>query len=509
MIPLSGRRASWIILCVGLGVQAWRRVHAAMAGGDLTEALSALAVSMLLLAGIIGIHSVFLSLRRTRHQLAEERERSSAFVNRVGAAMVALDTEGHILDMNDETARLIAVPKAEALGLNWFDTFVAENIREDVRKSFAELLLSPDGSDEYVEYTLIGADGEERMVVWHRRVLCGPEGRNIGIRSAGIDLSVRRKLQQELAFHSMLLDRTSDSVLVYRHDGTIIYANDAACIYRECSHDELVGANIRDLIGEEDLEEFESRLEAVKNGAYTIFETEAPRPGGGTRPLESNIAPTSVDGQDLIVDVARDVSERRRSEAVVRRLAYCDPLTGLANRALLWDRAALAIARAERCGERLAVLFADVNQLKTVNDLHGHAVGDQLLRAAAKQLSTVFREEDTVARVGGDEFVVLARVKDAAEASELVARVTAGIACELLIGGNRVPLSASVGVAVFPDDGVNLDALIAFADASMYAAKPGQQVPGTASSELQPLSAEVAESETWGRGTRGQSPPPA
>lgn len=494
MITLSGRRVLWSIVCAGLLVQAGRRVYSAAEHANLTEAWTALAVSVLLLAGVVGIRVLLLSLERSRRAL-EERTRSGAFVNRVGAAMVVLDPEGCIIELNDETAQLIAVPQEEALGLDWFETFVNEGIREDVRKSFTDLLASPDGGDEYVEYTLVGADGEERTVVWHRRVLRDQDGNVKGVRSAGIDLSVRLELQDELAFHSMLLDRTSDSVLVYEQDGTIIYANDAACHFRECPHDELIGTNIRELIPEANREEFESRLKVVRDGAYTIFETEVPRPGGGSRPLESSIAPTAVGDRDLIVDVARDISERRRSEAAMRKLAYSDPLTGLANRALLWDRAALSTARAQRCGEQLAVLFVDIDHLKEINDHHGHAIGDQVLRIAAKQLSTVFREEDTVARVGGDEFVVLARVKDAGEAEELAARVATGIECELLLNGRCVPVSASVGVAVYPDEGSDLDTLLARADSAMYGSKSVMGGPGASvaneSSVAESLKAEM------------------
>ncbi|MGB4592998.1 MAG: diguanylate cyclase [Coriobacteriia bacterium] len=359
------------------------------------------------------------------------------------------------------------------LGRNWFEDFVDLAARDEVHASFTRLLQSPEGNDEYVEYDMTDVEGSRHTVVWHRRILRDEAVNPRGVRSAGIDLTERSQLQEELTFRSLLLDQTTDAVLVYRPDGTIVYANDTACMHRGCLREDLLGRNMRHFIARADVDSFDAHLQTVRQGSYATFETETCCSDAAVRPLESHMSPMSVSGHDYIVDVARDISERRAAEASVRRLAYSDQLTGLPNRTLLHDRGQQAIARARRMGERFAVLFVDVDDLKIVNDTFGHSAGDELLSLAAGRLSTLFRGEDTVSRIGGDEFVVLARAEDRSAADEMVDRVRAALREPFDLFGEEVISSASVGMAMFPGDGDDLDVLMATADADMYASKVG------------------------------------
>jgi len=138
---------------------------------------------------------------------------------------------------------------------------------------------------------------------------------------------------------------------------------------------------------------------------------------------------------------------------------------------LLFDRARQALARAQRSGERQALLFMDLDNLKRVNDSLGHAAGDDLLRQVGERLGTTFRGEDTVARIGGDEFVVFARVSDVMDAEVVAGRIIELIDEPFVVGGEEIYSSASIGVVVAPEDGTDLDELIAKADAAMYSAK--------------------------------------
>jgi len=471
LIPISGRRLSWIVLCLGLVLQAWRRVYAVGSNATVIEATTALAVSVLLVAGVLGIREVFLSLKTTTHQLQRERARSGSFLNRVGAAIVSLDLSGRVIDANEATAEILMLPREDLIGMDWFTGFVAEEAREQVRASFEHLMVDPEGVDEYVEYGLRATDGEERRVVWHRRVIRDADGRTCGVRSAGIDLTERVRLEQELAFRSVLLDQTTDAVLVYRHDGTIVYANDTANAQWGCEHDDLLGRNMRTLVPSADLDTFEMHLQTLRQGSSAVFETEAVCPTGIIRPIEAHLAPVRVGDAEFIVDVSRDMSERRAAESTVRRLAYSDHLTGLPNRALLSDRAAMAFARAHRLGEPLALVFIDFDDLKSVNDTLGHAAGDEILCMVAGRLLSASRTEDTVARIGGDEFVVLARVVDDDAAEELAARLVSELRQPYEFDGRRMHASASVGVALYPEHGESLDMLMSHADRAMYAVK--------------------------------------
>ncbi len=152
--------------------------------------------------------------------------------------------------------------------------------------------------------------------------------------------------------------------------------------------------------------------------------------------------------------------------------AVLDALTRLPNRTALVDRGQQAIANARRHGTRLAVLFLDLDNFKDINDAHGHAVGDRVLCLAADHMRSVVREVDTVSRHGGDEFVVLlAEINQAADAQAVAEKLVAAIGAPALLDGRTVSVTASVGVAVYPEDGNDLATLIARADAAMYETK--------------------------------------
>jgi diguanylate cyclase (GGDEF)-like protein len=180
-------------------------------------------------------------------------------------------------------------------------------------------------------------------------------------------------------------------------------------------------------------------------------------------------------GQPVAVrGVCQDVTEHRTNAERVFRLAHHDPLTGLANRTLLAERVEDALARARRAGSKLAVLCLDLDGFKAVNDLHGHAVGDSLLREVASRLQRSVRDIDTVARLGGDEFVVLQiDPVQPRSARQMADRLVAILAepCDLGIEDTRPMVTASIGVALFPDDGATVDELLRNADTALYRAK--------------------------------------
>jgi diguanylate cyclase (GGDEF)-like protein/PAS domain S-box-containing protein len=471
LVPESGMRRSWMLICAGLVLMAARCVYISVVHATLPEAAAALAVSAFMLAGIVGIRSVFKSLRVAEHHIEEEMERENAFLDQAGVAVVVLDRRGLISSMNPAACAIVGGEPGEDVGQDWFELFVEPGSRELVRQGFASLMESPDNNDEYVEYVVVDRYGDRHTLVWHRRVLRGEDGGATGSRSAGIDITERAEIERDLAFKSRLLDQTTDSVLVYHYDGTIVYANDTACRYRGRTRDQLVGANIRDLLPAPDRSAFELDLETLTGGSCAVFEMESSDEDGCVRVLESHACPIDQEGERLIVDVARDITERRAAEEAMRRMVFSDPLTDLPNRVLLYDRAKLAVSRARRGGTGLAVLFADLDNLKRVNDSLGHRAGDELLRLVGARLAETFRGEDTVARIGGDEFVVVAQVVDREAAETVAHRLVELLAEPFEVAGELVESSVSVGVAVFPDDGEQFERLVACADAAMYRAK--------------------------------------
>jgi diguanylate cyclase (GGDEF)-like protein/PAS domain S-box-containing protein len=257
-------------------------------------------------------------------------------------------------------------------------------------------------------------------------------------------------------------------------DGLFARVNDALC--------ELVGHASEDLLGRP----YES----------IAFPDEDPDGPGGTDGHPVDLSPTddrklrhrdgstvwarvsarTFDGTDpagrWTVCVWEDVDERRRTHERLAQLALQDPLTGVANRTLLDDRLAQALHSRDRDGGVVAVLFCDVDDFKSVNDRFGHQFGDTLLEVVASRLSAAVRSGDTVARVGGDEFVVVSLVHDLADADALLIRVGESLGDGIALpGGSALPLSVSVGMAI-ADEGVSTSAqLLDLADRQMYAVK--------------------------------------
>jgi diguanylate cyclase (GGDEF)-like protein/PAS domain S-box-containing protein len=199
------------------------------------------------------------------------------------------------------------------------------------------------------------------------------------------------------------------------------------------------------------------------------YELPYQHPDGRPRTLQMSLRPLPEDAGHGLLAMISDVTEARVAEEHLRRRALYDELTGLANRNLLGDRLERAHARAQRRGRPLAVLFADLDQFKLINDSWGHTTGDWLLAQVAERLTAILRPTDTVARFGGDEFVIVCEETDEADAHGIADRLQATLADPFTIHDQRVHLRASVGIAVSPPEPPA--ELLRYAESAMYEAK--------------------------------------
>jgi diguanylate cyclase (GGDEF)-like protein/PAS domain S-box-containing protein len=217
--------------------------------------------------------------------------------------------------------------------------------------------------------------------------------------------------------------------------------------------------------------------ESVRESARTLtrwhIEYRLILPAQGTRWRLGDAQPERLeDGSITWHGFITDITERKNVEERIRRMAQYDTLTDLPNRALLSDRLQLALATAKREGTRLALLFLDFDKFKPINDSLGHAIGDVLLKQAAVRMQHCVRESDTVARIGGDEFVVLLPHIETAKDAELVAeKIRLAIGKPFNTEGHTLEISASIGIAIFPDDGEDEIELAKHADLAMYHSK--------------------------------------
>jgi diguanylate cyclase (GGDEF)-like protein/PAS domain S-box-containing protein len=173
-----------------------------------------------------------------------------------------------------------------------------------------------------------------------------------------------------------------------------------------------------------------------------------------------------------------DITERKRYEEAMRHMAYHDPLTGLPNRTLFRDK--LIVALAQVCAQQgcLAVIFLDLDRFKTINDTLGHYMGDQALKIIADRLAAVVRKSDLVARLGGDEFtILLPNLADEKDIHTVLQKIMETLESPLYLEGKAFVITASIGIALYPADGNDVDALLQAADKAMYQDKQKRGIP--------------------------------
>ena len=223
---------------------------------------------------------------------------------------------------------------------------------------------------------------------------------------------------------------------------------------------------------EEALARFQASDEQVSD--FSAVEVELLRKDGSTVWTEgiTRLVREARTGHFLVYGVSRDITERRQQEAQTRHQAQHDGLTGLPNRSWLTERLGRALAAADGHGHELGLIFLDLDHFKPVNDIHGHAVGDKLLQAAAQRMRHSLRDSDTVARFGGDEFVVLLpQVRHAGDALQIADKLRLALEQPFFIDGQTLCISASLGLAMYPCAGADAGALMHHADQALYCSK--------------------------------------
>ena len=266
------------------------------------------------------------------------------------------------------------------------------------------------------------------------------------------------------------LSDVSQEVLLICRDGIILQVNAAGTRLFGATEDQLTGRQTADLISEEDQLTFLGHLEhpGVDLGPR---EVNLKASNGTIIPARFSIGKIDYEGKPADVIALLNISDRRRDEAKIQHLAYHDPLTDLPNRSLLRDRLTQSINAARRPGHHLALFCLDLDRFKQVNDLFGHAAGDELLMQVTKRLRNQTRSGDTLARIGGDEFVVVASFERPDDIAILARRLIEALTQPFMLTAGLAEIGVSIGIAVYPEDGTDQEELMRTADLALYRAK--------------------------------------
>ncbi len=287
-----------------------------------------------------------------------------------------------------------------------------------------------------------------------------------------VELQALQLIEKE---YRLLLDESSDPIFAFYPDGRYRYVNQAFANGVGFERANIIGRKIWDIFSRD---EADKRFVVVKwvfeNRETRIVEVRVPRPDGDRFYMTTVKPILDVCGEvDSVICISKDITDRKVMEEKLAHMAQYDGLTNLPNRLLFSDRLQHAISEAIRNRTRLALLFIDLDNFKTVNDTSGHEVGDLLLQGVAKRLQTCVRKSDTVGRIAGDEFViVLPGIEDDNYALAVAEKIRHSLCQPFELDGCQSQvISTSIGIAIYPDHGSNGIELTRNADYAMYQAK--------------------------------------
>lgn len=388
--------------------------------------------------------------------------------NSIPRALFTVDNNRVITSINKKTTQLMGYSAEEMVGRKCSE-FCFGPCAERC-KLFDESVPKP---IEDCEGIIKRYDGQMRIVSKNIDLLRNEKGEIIGGIETFEDITESKKTEEALKEteerYRTLYENTSSPVLVTDLSGNYVDCNLAACRFFECTKEELTSMNVVDVIPH-NLEESpvaikrKLKKEGIAEAQFLIR--------GRIKVLELIITPTVWRGKKVIVGVGKDITERKQAEARILHMAYHDALTGFPNRVFFKEKLAAAMNQARHEGSKLSVLFLDLDRFKIVNDTLGHDCGDTLLRGVAERLKSCLQPDDVVARLSGDEFIILSKgAQRPSEVLKVAQKIIRAIKDPFVLADREFHITVSIGAAIFPDDGSNEVNLIKNADTAMYRAK--------------------------------------
>ncbi len=414
--------------------------------------------------------------------ITEKRRAEQALKKSEGMLRAMFDRANEGIWLIDRNRLTIKANRAllDLLGVDEHDMLyrsIYEFVDEKGAALFREMTARSQGQGvgQRYEIELLSRDGARHHCLFNTAPLHDEDGEVIGSFAMISDITERKQAEERLRLAAGVFDTVSEGLIVTDPANRIVAVNAAFCEITGYSESEALGKTPSILnSGRHDELFYRDMWRTLAEQGRWRGEVWNRRKNGEVYPEWLSIRVVKDDAGNVAnyVAVFSDIAERKAVEERIEFLAHHDVLTGLPNRALLSDRLAQAMRRAERNSEKLALLFLDLDGFKQVNDTWGHDMGDALLQQAAQRLSACVRGSDTVARLGGDEFILLL-LQSGEEAAVLgvADKVLAAMARPFEVGGQVFQVSGSLGAVIYPDDGRDAQTLMRNADIAMYAAK--------------------------------------
>ncbi|MGM0677092.1 sensor domain-containing protein [Ectothiorhodospira marina] len=355
----------------------------------------------------------------------------------------------------------------------WRSLIHPDEQEEDIRL-FEQYTRQPTGRFR-IEVRMRHQAGEWRWILYQASPVYGVDGRLSKILGSSLDITERKLAQEHSERLAYAVEQSPAVVMITNTDGVIEYVNQRFCDISGFSREEVLGRRPGILrYSDNNIKKYHPLWKSIRSGETWEGEFNNRTRSGEPYWEQARISPIR-DAQGKVthyIKLAEDISDKRALTERLEYLAFHDPLTGLPNRSVMLDRIGQAIAQARRDQHALAVVFIDLDDFKVVNDSLGHAQGDQLLTQIAQRLRALLREGDTVARFGGDEFILLlSKLKHVQGVIPVIEKLQAELSRPVSLHSHQVFVTVSMGIAVYPGDSDRPEELIRHADAAMYRAK--------------------------------------
>ena len=416
--------------------------------------------------------------KQMEEALRQSEEKYRGIIENMQEAYYESDLTGNYTFVNDAICGHLGYSREELIGMNYLQVQDETNAKK-MYQIFSEIYRTGKPI-KALESEYIRKDGTKATYELSASLIRDAHGKPIGFGGVSRDITERKlleeKMRQSEERYRTIIEEMEEWYFETDLAGKLLYFNDALVRALGYPQKELTGLNFRALIKQEQAEEIYKIFHQVYEIGEPIknFPQEFVRPDGSITFAEFSIFPKR-DHRGKIFGfrgVGHDITERKRTEQQLNYMATHDPLTGLPNRMLFIDRLKMGLAHAKRNKQKLAVMMLDLDRFKNINDTLGHMVGDRLLKEIGLRLTGLLRQNDTISRLGGDEFIILlpeiVQMEDSAEVAE---KILKAIQQPFICDSHKLITSTSIGIAIYPDDCQDMDSLMKNADIAMYSVK--------------------------------------
>ncbi|MBU0592242.1 MAG: diguanylate cyclase [Gammaproteobacteria bacterium] len=438
-----------------------------------------------LLQEISGRRQVEEALRKARDHLEQDVAARTAELGASLARLAEAQRIGHMghwdwdiehgtLHWSDEVYRIFGL-LPQQFGAT-YEAFLASVHLEDRQAVMDAVNRVLGGEQAYdIVHRVVRPDGGLRIVRESAEITRDSTGKPLRMLGTVQDVTQQQEAENRLRLAARVFENAAEGVVVTDANANILDVNPGFTETTGYLREDLLGQNPRLLQSGRHKREFYEEMwrSLLQEGQWQGEIWDRYKSGEIAPRWLSIVAVKDESGKTInYVGISRDISEAKRAERELWRRAYHDPLCGLPNRDLMFDRLRQAMGYAKRSGRSVVVMLIDLDGFKAVNDRLGHAAGDQLLVEIAKRLKKNVRENDTVARLGGDEFaIILVEMEEIVDIDRVSAKIGAAVSSPVLAGGQEAQVTASTGIAIFPDHGDDAETLLENADSAMYRAK--------------------------------------